>query len=1141
MNCDIWCIIETHFNDDDKVSLENYEWIGHNRKVKNVAAPKMFGGIGLLIKSKLYDTFKISTLDKSYDGILIVHFKDKQTDFSFIICCCYLPPEGSVYANPTQFFAHLISQLYIYNDVDLLFICGDINGRIGKHSDVTDIDNIKPRTVIDDQVKGHGDALIEFLIDGKLCVLNGRFNPQYDNFTCVSHKGKSVVDYIITPHDCLNKCSDFKVLLTNDIIDKNSLHSYIHSRCKPPDHSVLHCTFQTMHSVLYEDDCINETMVNGGHSSKRYRFDEVPPDFMHNDIWRTAILNMISRIEENHGQQQEIDDIYTLFCETVYHEMDTYLNYSSAQKKCRKRFKNHKPYWSDHLTTLWKEMNSKEHVYLKCRGNKRETMYKRTCFLNSRKVFDRELRNAERKYNKKLLYDIDEACVENPRKFWNLIKSLGPRKVSQIPMSVYDKDELTTDINIVLSTWKNEFRSLYNKPDTNDSQYDEQFYVHAMNEKLAWESDMYNNDNDNMLNCDITLEEVEKMTRKLKCKKACGFDLIPNEVLKKPEIHTVLSKLYNLFFKYGMVPSVWLKSIINPIPKSATKDPHVPLNYRGISLLSCVCKGYSSILNRRISNYCEDHDLFADEQNGFRRGRSCADHIFTLTSLIRNRLSDNLHTYSCFIDMQKAFDWIDHDLLFYKLLQCNIKGKMYNAIKSLYSHPVACVRINNMSSDWFETTSGVKQGDSLSPTLFGIYINDLVNELNQHNLGINIGSMNISILLFADDIVLVADSEYKLQEMLNVVNQWCSKYRLSVNRDKTKIMHFRKARQKRSCFQFRYGNHNIETVDKYKYLGVVLNENLNFNVTADVLAGSGGRALGSVINKFKSFKNVRFSSFTKMFETSVLPVMQYGAEIWGFKEYVKCERVNQRAARYYLGVHPKTPLLAVTGDTGWRSAQCNRHVKMINYWNRLVLMEDTRLTKKMFIYDYNRCKDNWSMEVKQLCQDNDMIEIFDDMGEINVIDFERNLSVNFNSKWKNSLPTKPKLRTYLKFKDVFVTEEYVRSCGSRRKRSLLAQFRMGVLPLAIETGRFINKPIEERICKVCCTNMVEDEVHMLCTCQVYRDIRNVMYCNVLSNNADFNDFNDEQKFIYLMTNAWKDVANFLDKAWEIRTRILYKH
>ena len=109
--------------------------------------------------------------------------------------------------------------------------------------------------------------------------------------------------------------------------------------------------------------------------------------------------------------------------------------------------------------------------------------------------------------------------------------------------------------------------------------------------------------------------------------------------------------MFAAVFDKGMVPSTWLRSIVNPIPKGSGKDPYVPLNYRGISLLSCLSKTYTSLINERINKYCEINDILVDEQNGFRKGRSCSDHLFTLTSIIRNRISQNKSTFCAFIDM----------------------------------------------------------------------------------------------------------------------------------------------------------------------------------------------------------------------------------------------------------------------------------------------------------------------------------------------------------------------------------------------------------------------------------------------------------------------------------------------------------
>ena len=178
----------------------------------------------------------------------------------------------------------------------------------------------------------------------------------------------------------------------------------------------------------------------------------------------------------------------------------------------------------------------------------------------------------------------------------------------------------------------------------------------------------------------------------------------------------------------------------------------------------------------------ERGDLLFDKQNGFREGCSCQDHVYVLTFIIRNRNTQKLSTYAAFVDFEKAFDWVDRDLLFYKLAsQFGIGGKIYNAIKSLYDQPTARVKINERYTETFHITSGVKQGDNLSPTLFAMYLNDLAVEVKSLNCGIDINGRQVTILLYADYIVLLAPNERSLQKQLDAIYNWCRKWRMKVN------------------------------------------------------------------------------------------------------------------------------------------------------------------------------------------------------------------------------------------------------------------------------------------------------------------------------------------------------------------------
>ena len=118
-------------------------------------------------------------------------------------------------------------------------------------------------------------------------------------------------------------------------------------------------------------------------------------------------------------------------------------------------------------------------------------------------------------------------------------------------------------------------------------------------------------------------------------------------------------------------------------------------------MLPCLYKLYSCILNDRLSTFLEDNAIYVDEQNGFRKDRSCVDHIYGLTSIKKNRMNQKLHTFCAFIDFKKAFDCINRDFLLYKLLLYNIDGKLFKAINGLYNESKSCIKINNMYTHFF--------------------------------------------------------------------------------------------------------------------------------------------------------------------------------------------------------------------------------------------------------------------------------------------------------------------------------------------------------------------------------------------------------------------------------------------------------
>ena len=257
--------------------------------------------------------------------------------------------------------------------------------------------------------------------------------------------------------------------------------------------------------------------------------------------------------------------------------------------------------------------------------------------------------------------------------------------------------------------------------------------------------------------------------------------------------------------------------------------------------------------------------------------------------------------------MSKAFDWVNRDLLFLRLLQYGVDGKFYRTIKTLYRNNVSCVKINDCNTDLFKISSGVRQGDTLLPSLFSLFMNDV--ELKNLNIGIGINGKTVCTLFYADDIVLFAENEEDLQRLIEHVYKWCNKWKMFVNSDKTKVVDFRNSRKPVSLFKFSYGDMDLEIVKTYNYLGV------NFDCIK-ARSDAASRAFGGIVSKCKQYSDVGYNTYCHLFDSFVVPVQDYACEIWWNSNINMCDKITERAMRYYLGVHNLTPLPALYGEMG---------------------------------------------------------------------------------------------------------------------------------------------------------------------------------------------------------------------------------
>ena len=195
----------------------------------------------------------------------------------------------------------------------------------------------------------------------------------------------------------------------------------------------------------------------------------------------------------------------------------------------------------------------------------------------------------------------------------------------------------------------------------------------------------------------------------------------------------VYEKLFNIIFNTGIIPEYWLLGNIKPIYKN--KDNKLdPKNYRPITILSCMGKLFTVLLNNRLNKLSDDFRIIKENQAGLRKHYSTADNIFVIHILFKIPKTYKKKLFCAFIDFEKAFDTVWGEGLWLKLILNNINGTMFNIIVNMYQNIKSHIIYNGNTTDFFKCENGVRQGENLSHFLFSVFLNDITDFLNDKNI-----------------------------------------------------------------------------------------------------------------------------------------------------------------------------------------------------------------------------------------------------------------------------------------------------------------------------------------------------------------------------------------------------------------------
>ena len=415
---------------------------------------------------------------------------------------------------------------------------------------------------------------------------------------------------------------------------------------------------------------------------------------------------------------------------------------------------------------------------------------------------------------------------------------------------------------------------------------------------------------------------------------------------------------------------------------------------------------------------------------------------------------------------------------------------MWRVIRKMYKGTENCVIIGDDKTEFFKVEAGVRQGCVLSPILFSIYINGLAKQINRERKGITIGGNHISILMYADDIVLVADNRKDLQKLMDIVTNWGKKWRCTYNKTKSEVVVFGSNKKEEGVWSL-WGE-EIAQEDWYKYLGLDIKGNRKWGKYKCRLLEKAKKRLAQTWGMGIQSGALTVRAAEKVWKAIVRPIVEYGAEVWGEEGWEEAEKLQREMGKRILGLNESTNNVVVLGELGWWTMKARRDMMRLRYWRKLLNMGQERLPRRAYEWEIRRKERNWSTYTEELLKELDLgehwerQEVRERKKEWNE-KIRRRIQTREEAHWWRKVEESDKLRTYRTVKTKLIWEEYLK-IDDEKGRKEMAKIRSGTNELRIETGRYEDLREEERQCWFGCDE-IEDEEHFLMKCSMYEDIR----------------------------------------------------
>ncbi|CAF2121924.1 unnamed protein product [Rotaria magnacalcarata] len=867
---------------------------------------------------------------------------------------------------------------------DMLMIVGDFNARVGKQDSQEPGNAIGPYTV--DSTNENGKRLIDFCNINNLIVANTFFQHKPVHQTSWMHPEKKVwhmLDYTVVNRKFRSSVEDLRV------------------------HRMAAGTIGTDHHLLRAKVKIHLRSRKKSQHAKRIRLDcKKLRDENVVDAFQKGIKKMREAMKND---TMTVNQKYANFVKCVK---------GLGQQHFQQEQNNHrkqKEWLTDEILDI---VNKKGKAFLNWQNNRgtRLEQKHRGKYRMLRKLVKIKVDARQTEYWDEVTGEIEKAIKQHdPATAYAMIRRLrggNNKNIEYMPIQNKNGDLLTNSADR-LSRWREYLSELLNVHTSLDPSIIQQIDAPPISKKEQEQQDK-----------PPSLAEVQEAIRQMKSRKAPGNDGITADLLKAGGLPVAiwLHEIFVDIWKQEEIVEDWALAILIRLYKNKG-DKKICDNYRGISLLVVASKIFSRVILNRVQILLDNKLL--EQQAGFRSNRSTIDQIFTLKLVMEKSREHNKPLCICFIDIQKAYDSVNRELLWKICRSYGLTDKTVLMLKLLYKNSKAQVRINDELSDSFDIETGVMQGGIPSPILFNILFDyimrKVIEEANVEGIKLGYGTndffhtakdivdeLNILTLMYADDVAVMCNNANDLEKFIKTFEKVTQEFGLTMSVKKTCIMSLKQLKEDSARriikdeevdipdIDIVIRNQKVDIVESFAYLGCFVSRDQSPEKETETRIAKASTAFNMLRNAIRYRKSISIEAKLRIFRACVIPVLLYGSEVWSLT-VVQERRLNtfyMTCLRTIIGVNlgdkmANETILDLTGQPCLENIMRRNRLRWFGHVNRMENSDDAEprsVKKTMFSYfpDSKRPRNGG---VRKRWED----KIMDDIGKFHIKNWRRDI------------------------------------------------------------------------------------------------------------------------------------------------------